>query len=162
MRSIFVKPRWNWLATGLAGGAAGTTALNAATYLDMAARGRPSSNTPEQTIEKLAHKTGLAIPGQGDTRQNRLAGLGPLSGVATGLGVGVRVALARRLGLTLNPIITGVAAGAAAMAATDTSMAALGVSNPRSWSVTAWLSDAFPHLAYGVVTAAVVSHLDRR
>lgn len=47
---------------------------------------------------------------------------------------------------------TGLAAGAAAMAA-------LGVSDPRSWSATAWLSDAVPHLAYGLVTAAVIEGL---
>lgn len=33
---------------GLAAGAAGTTALNAVTYLDMALRGRPASTTPEE------------------------------------------------------------------------------------------------------------------
>ena len=58
-------------------------------------------------------------------------------------------------------MITGLTAGAAAMASSDTAMAALGVSDPRSWSATDWLSDAVPHLAYGMVTAAVVHGLGR-
>jgi len=32
-------------------------------------------------------------------------------------------------------------------------MAALGVSDPRSWGATDWASDVVPHLAYGLVTA---------
>jgi hypothetical protein len=42
---------------GLVAGAAGTTALNAITYLDMAIRGRPASDTPERTIERLSEVT---------------------------------------------------------------------------------------------------------
>jgi hypothetical protein len=57
-------------------GAAGTTALNAVTYLDMAVHGRPSSSTPEDTFEALSSKTHVPVPGEGDTRQNRLQGLG--------------------------------------------------------------------------------------
>ena len=45
---------WQALAAGTAAGAAGTTALNLVTYLDVAARGRPSSSTPEVTVEKVA------------------------------------------------------------------------------------------------------------
>ena len=37
--------------------------LNAMTYLDMAIRARPSSDTPSQAVEQLAHKTGAQIPG---------------------------------------------------------------------------------------------------
>jgi hypothetical protein len=32
-------------------------------------------------------------------------------------------------------------------------MAATGLTDPRSWSLADWLSDAVPHVAYGVVTA---------
>ncbi len=39
---------------GAAAGAAGTTALNAVAYLDMAVRGRPASSTPEDTVERLS------------------------------------------------------------------------------------------------------------
>ncbi|MEO6509564.1 MAG: hypothetical protein ABIO16_01145 [Nocardioides sp.] len=45
------------------------------------------------------------------------------------------------------------------MAATDAPMAALGVSDPRTWATADWLSDAIPHLAYGVVTTAVAAAL---
>jgi hypothetical protein len=34
-------------------------------------------------------------------------------------------------------------------------MVALGVTDPRTWPASSWLSDLLPHLAYGVVTAAV-------
>lgn len=145
---------------GLAAGAAGTTALNVVTYLDMAVRGRPTSSTPEDTVEKLAHKARIQIPGDQDTRKNRLAGLGPLTGIAAGLGVGAALGLARALGLRPNLLLAGVVAGVGAMAGTDAPMAALGVSDPRSWAAKDWLSDAVPHLAYGLVTAAVLQHLD--
>ncbi len=145
---------------GLAAGAAGTTALNVVTYLDMAVRGRPTSSTPEDTVEKLANKAGISIPGDQDTRKNRLAGLGPLTGIAAGLGVGAALSLARALGLRPNLLLAGVVAGVGAMAGTDAPMAALGVSDPRSWAAKDWLSDAVPHLAYGLVTAAVLQHLD--
>ena len=39
-----------WMLRGAAAGAAGTTALNVVTYLDMAVRGRPASSTPERTV----------------------------------------------------------------------------------------------------------------
>jgi hypothetical protein len=35
---------------GVAAGAAGTTALNAVTYLDMVLRGRGASSTPEESV----------------------------------------------------------------------------------------------------------------
>lgn len=152
---------WNGLGAGLAAGAAGTTALNALTYLDMAARGRPSSSTPQETVEKLAERTGIAVPGDQETRQNRLAGLGPLSGLAAGLGVGAALGLARALGLRPGLLVAGMAAGVGAMAASDAPMTALGVTDPRSWAARDWVSDAVPHVAYGLVTAAVVRRLDQ-
>lgn len=83
------------LLLGAAAGAAGTTALNAATYLDMAFRGRPSSTTPQDTVAKLLKNAQLRIPGDHQARQNRLAGLGPLTGLAAGVGVGAVLGLAR-------------------------------------------------------------------
>ena len=47
---------------GAAAGAAGTTALNAVTYLDMTVRGRPSSSTPEDTVEKLSAVVHVGFP----------------------------------------------------------------------------------------------------
>jgi len=141
---------------GAAAGAAGTTALNAVTYLDMAVRGRPASSTPEDTVEKLASAAGLEVPGDDESRRNRLAGLGPLTGIATGVGVGVLAGLlAPRLSL---PALAGTIA-TAAMAGANGPMTALGITDPRSWDAASWISDVVPHLAYGIVTAAVAKRL---
>jgi len=141
---------------GAAAGAAGTTALNAVTYLDMAWRGRPASSTPEDTVEKLAQTAGVEVPGDDETRKNRLAGLGPLTGIATGVGIGVLAGLlAPKLRL---PVLAGVV-GTAAMAGSNVPMTALGVTDPRSWGAAGWISDVVPHLAYGLVTAAVAKRL---
>src|SRR3954464_15373311 len=78
-----------WALRGAAAGAAASTALNAVTYLDMAVRGRGTSSTPEDTVEKLAEKAHVPIPGEGEKRQNRVQGLGSLTGLAAGVGVGV-------------------------------------------------------------------------
>lgn len=45
------------------------------------------------------------------------------------------------------------------MGGTDAPMAALGVTDPRTWAAKDWLSDAVPHLAYGLVTAATLQGL---
>jgi hypothetical protein len=146
-------------AGGAAAGAAGTTALNAVTYLDMAWRGRPASSTPEDTVEKLARTAGLEIPGDEQTRSNRLAGLGPLTGIVTGVGVGVLTGLLARRQLPL-PVLAGVV-GAAAMLGANGPMTALGITDPRRWGASGWISDVAPHVAYGVVTAAVARRLVR-
>jgi hypothetical protein len=149
------------ILAGAAAGAAGTAALDAATYLDMTVRGRGSSSTPEQTIEAVEARLPVSVPGEGETRGNRIAGLGSLSGIATGVGMGIAFGVLRRLGLRLPTPIGAVVVGLAAMAATDASMASLKVSDPRSWSATDWLSDALPHLVYGAVTYATLAALDR-
>jgi hypothetical protein len=141
------------LGRGLAAGAAGTTALNAATYADMAVRGRGGSNLPQQAVEHLAQRAGQEIPGEGEARQHRLDGLGSLSGIATGVGIGVIASVLGPIVRRLPVSISGVLLGAMAMAGTDASMTALGLTDPKSWSTTDWLSDAVPHLAYGAVTA---------
>lgn len=139
---------------GALAGAAGTTALNAATYLDMVVRGRPASDTPQQTVRVLSAKSGVGVPGDHDTRENRVAGLGPLLGILTGVSVGAAygAALSRLAGR--SPVVVGtVLVGAAAMAGSDVPMTALGLTDPTSWTAADWASDAVPHLAYGLVTA---------
>ena len=148
------------ILAGAAAGAAGTAALNAATYLDMTIRGRGASDTPQRSVEKLAGQAGMEVPGDGATRDNRLSGLGSLSGIATGVGVGAVVGVLHRLGLRPPALIGGPLVGLAAMAATDSSMASLGVSDPRTWSVADWLADLLPHLAYGLVTYATLQALE--
>jgi hypothetical protein len=147
---------------GAAAGAAGTTALNAATYLDMALRGRPASSTPQESVERLADWTGVDVPGAGEERENRLAGLGPILGLAAGVGVGAVLGLARGAGWRPKPAAGVVAAALLALVAGNGPMAALGVSDPRSWSTTDWMADLVPHAAYGIVTAAVLAALEDR
>ncbi|MET0422758.1 MAG: hypothetical protein ABW046_02715 [Actinoplanes sp.] len=149
------------LLAGAAAGAAGTAALNAATYLDMAVRGRGTSNTPEQTVEAIEDHLPVSVPGDGPTRDNRVAGLGSLTGVVTGVGIGAVFGVLRRAGVRPPAALGAALVGATAMASTDLSMAALKVSDPRTWTATDWLSDLVPHLVYGAVTYAVLQAIDR-
>jgi hypothetical protein len=75
---------WQGVIARLAAGAAGTTALNVVTYLDMAVRGRSPGSTPVDTVEKLAAKTRSSIPGDRETRQNQLSEVA-LTGPTAGL-----------------------------------------------------------------------------
>ncbi|MCM4082042.1 hypothetical protein [Paractinoplanes hotanensis] len=149
------------ILAGAAAGAAGTAALNAVTYLDMAVRGRAGSRTPEQTVEALEEHLPVSVPGEGETREHRLTGLASLSGIVTGVGLGVTFGLLRRAGVRPPAPLGAALIGVTAMASTNLSMAALEVSDPRTWSATDWLADAVPHLLYGVVTDAVLRSLHR-
>lgn len=150
------------LLIGAAAGAAGTTALNAVTYLDMAVRGRPASSTPEDTVEKLSEKTHVPIPGDEVTRANRVAGLGPLTGLVAGVVIGAGLGLVRSAGWRPGPVVSGLAATVGALIGSNGPMTVLGVTDPRTWTVTDWVSDVIPHLAYGAVTAWVLEGLDHR
>jgi hypothetical protein len=145
---------------GAAAGAAGTTALNAVTYVDMALRGRPSSSTPEKTVESLSDKTGIPIPGEGDAEQNRVSGLGPLTGLLAGVGTGALLGLARAAGWRPGLAGSTAAATACALVGTNGPMTVLGVTDPRTWPAKSWVVDIVPHVAYGAVTAAVLERLD--
>jgi hypothetical protein len=147
------------LLAGAAAGAAGTTALNAVTYLDMVVRGRPTSSTPEDTVEKLADVVGVQIPGDKEQRANRIAGLGPLTGLAAGIGTGALFGLARSVGWRPGAAVSALAAAAGAMVAGNGPMTALGVTDLRTWAAADWISDVAPHLAYGVVTDWVLRQM---
>ena len=140
-----------WALRGAAAGAAGTTALNAVTYLDMTVRGRASSSTPERTVEALAAKAHLSIPGDEEKRSNRVQGLGPLTGLVAGIGVGALVGLARAAGFRSRPLVGTALTTVGVLIATNGPMTALGITDPRTWSTTDWVSDIVPHLAYGAV-----------
>jgi hypothetical protein len=146
---------------GAAAGAAGTTALNAVTYLDMAIRGRPASSAPEDAVQTISDKLGVGVPGDQGTRQNRLSGLGALLGIATGVGVGVVFGAVRAAGWRPPLGRSAALVGLAAMAGSNTPMALLGMTDVRTWSAADWLSDVVPHLAFGLVTAATAQALDR-
>jgi hypothetical protein len=147
---------------GLAAGAAGTTVLNLVTYLDRAVRGRPASTTPEETVRKFEDVAHVALATEEDKAGNRRSGIGALLGIAAGLGSGLGYALARPRLRRIPLPVAGLGAGLVANAATVAPMAAAGVSDPRKWPASSWLSDVVPHLAYGLATAAVFDLLDRR
>jgi hypothetical protein len=137
-------------------------ALDAVTYLDMAVRGRPASSTPQDSAERLAGIAGLEIPGDEETRRNRLNGIGPLLGTGTGVGIGVLLGLLRAVRLRPRGPLGAVLAGGAVMAATDGAMTALGVTDPKQWDASSWLSDVIPHLVYGAVVVVALEALDPR
>jgi len=144
-------------ARGGLAGAAGTAALNVVTYLDMALRGRPAGTVPARTVDALADALGRPVPGSGTERDSRRTALGALAGAASGLTVGVLASAARSAGLRLPGPIGAVATGAVSLAATDLPVAALGVSDPRSWSAADWTADVVPHLAYGAAVQTVLA-----
>jgi hypothetical protein len=141
---------------GLIAGVAGTSALNITTYLDMAVRARPASTTPEQSVQRLADLIGLDL-GEGEKAEHRKAGLGPLLGYATGLGIAVCYGLLARRRLP-GPV-AALALTALAMIGSNTSMTLLGITDPRRWTAADWAADLVPHLAYGAVAAAVYDQL---
>lgn len=152
------------LLRGLAAGAAGTTALNAVTYLDMVLRGRPASSTPEETVrsaERIAN-TSLGTEVAQSAGENRRTGIGALLGIGSGLGAGLMHGIVRhRLPHASGPLLAlGTAAAANAMSVVP--MTALGVTQPRSWPASSWASDLIPHLVFGIVTAATYDLLSPR
>jgi hypothetical protein len=149
-----------WVLRGAAAGAAGTTALNAVTYLDMTVRGRASSSTPERTVEALAEQVHVAVPGQDETRQNRLQGLGALTGIAAGIGIGVLAGLARAAGLRSQPLVGTALTTVGVLIGTNGPMTVLGITDPRTWSATDWVSDVVPHLAYAAVVQTAMDAFD--
>ena len=150
-----------WALRGAAAGAAGTTALNTVTYLDMAVRGRAASSTPELTVEKLADTAHVPIPGEGDKRENRVQALGALTGLVAGIGFGTFVGLVRAAGFRTSPLVGTALTTAGVLVATNGPMTALAITDPRTWSATDWLSDLVPHLVYGVVVRTTMDAFER-
>jgi len=148
------------LAAGIAAGAVGTVALNAATYLDMLVRGRPASTLPADAADTLADAAGADL-GDAETAPNRGEALGALLGIATGLTVGAVFGVVQRRARLPYPL-AALGLGAAAMAGSDLPMTALGLTDPRDWDGTSWAADALPHLAYGAAAAATYALIDSR
>ncbi|WP_067479000.1 hypothetical protein [Actinomadura hibisca] len=144
------------LVNGLIAGAAGTGALNIASYLDMALRGRGASGTPEESVQKLADVAHVDL-GEGERADHRKQALGALLGYATGMGVAVCFA---PLAARKPPWPVGaLALGALAMVGSNAPMTVLGITDPRTWSASGWISDMVPHLAYGIVGYTAFRHL---
>jgi uncharacterized membrane protein len=146
---------------GAAAGAAGTTALNATTYLDVAVRGRRPSDAPGRLAAALTDAAGLPVPGGRHERARRLDALGILAGTATGAGLGGLAGALRAAGVRLPTVIGGPLLGLAAMAAGDGPLAVFRISDPRGWTVADWVADAVPHLVYGVTTHATLVAVSR-
>jgi hypothetical protein len=144
------------LVRGLLAGAAGTTALDAVTYLDMAIRGRPASETPQQTVQRLADLLGVRL-GEGKRAENRRAGIGALLGYAVGAGTAAVYGVVTRG--RLSPRAGAVVLSAMALVAANGPMVVLGVTDPRQWTAADWAADIVPHLAYGVVAAETFHRL---
>jgi len=149
---------------GLLAGAAGTVALNIATYADMALRGRSSSNGPSKMMSALASMVHVPLSSQGvgaqdQTAQNRESGLGALLGYINGLGMGVVYSLLRSPGDEVSLPLASTLVGLAAMAASDVPLVMLKVSDPKTWGASGWLSDLIPHLIYGFVTVGAYEAL---
>ena len=93
-------------------------------------------------------------------RANRVQGLGPLTGLAAGVGIGVLAGLARAAGYRSAPPIGALLTVLGALA--NGPMTVLGITDPRTWSRTDWISDLVPHAAYGVVVTATMDAFERR
>lgn len=149
----------NTLLQGVIAGAAGTAALNVATYGDMALRGRGSSSMPAEVVRRVAERAGasaLATPidrAPGPIKHRQTA-LGALSGYAVGIGIGALYGALRPVTRFVPAACAGFALGVLAMAASDVPAGTLRATDLRTWGVTGWLSDAIPHVVYGMVTAA--------
>jgi hypothetical protein len=150
------------LRRGLIAGAVGTTVLNAVSWIDMAIRGRPSSDMPQRTVEAGLDALGLEVPGPKGQRQHRSEAFGALAGIGAGLGVAVAASSARALGVRLPGPLGATATGLGAMAVTDLSAQGLGTTDLGSWAPGDWASDLVPHLAYGFTTSAVLRGLEKR
>ncbi len=140
------------LGHGLASGAAGSAALNIATYLDIAARGRAPSEVPAHDVEQLADLGEVSLGDSQKSAAHRKSALGALMGYVSGLGVGAVYAIVRPHARSLPLPLAAVLVGAAAMAGTDGASTALGVVEPRKWSAKSWTVDLASHLAYGPTT----------
>lgn len=146
----------HFVTKGLIAGATGTSALNIASYLDMAVRARAASSTPEQAVQRLAEEVHVDL-GEDERARNRRESLGALLGYCTGLGVAVCYGpLAERRPSWPVGVLT---LSALAMAGSNGPLTLLGVTDPRRWQVSGWISDLIPHLAYGVATYAAYQRL---
>jgi hypothetical protein len=149
------------LPAALVAGAAGTLAIDAVTYADMALRGRPASPIPGRAVDALAARYGLRL-GRRATAKHRREALAALLGHATGIGAALTLPLAEPLVRRLPPAAASVALGLGSMAASDLSTIRMGLTDPRTWGVAGWAEDVVPHVVFGTVTVAVYRALRSR
>ncbi|MBV8638687.1 MAG: hypothetical protein JO322_11455 [Candidatus Eremiobacteraeota bacterium] len=135
---------------GAIAGAVGTMALDITGYTDMAVRGRSASGLPAEVIKRFSQRAGIPIE-----NDNRASAVGAIGGYMIGVAIGALYGAVRSRVPRAPLILSTIALGAAAMAAADLPATRIGATDPRTWGITGWLSDIFPHAAYGLVTAAV-------
>jgi hypothetical protein len=164
VRSRPTSVTWR-LIDGVIAGAAGTCTINLLTYLDMAARGRPSSDVPAKTAARLGEVLGIWRTGEGehveadDRTKDREQGIGALLGFVDGIMLGAVYAL---VAPPWPRPVAAVTLGLVAMGASDAVSAMLGVTHPTQWSARDWLADALPHLGYGLVAAYTFDRVTTR
>ena len=146
------------IGLGLVAGAAGTLALDIATHLDMMVRGRAASNVPSKLAGEFMGSVGLSL-GSGKAGENRKSALGALFGYKVGVGMGVGYAVMRPRMENLPMPVTATLVGLSAMALSDATAVAYGVTDPADWGVMGWVTDIIFHLGYGYVTVAVYEAL---
>ncbi len=117
-------------------------------------------------IDKVTKQLHLPLSSQGvgaqdQTAQNRESGLGALLGYVNGLGTGVLYGLIRSRFDSIPAPLAAPLVSLTAMAASDIPLVSLHVTNPKTWGLSGWLSDAIPHLIYGIVTVATYEAITR-
>ncbi|WP_019356657.1 hypothetical protein [Streptomyces sp. AA1529] len=148
------------IARGCAAGAVGTTALDAVTCADMALRGRSAGTIPAALVDEIGATIGRPVAGDAG-RDNRLSGLGALSGIPAGTPTGALGSPARGVGIRPPAWGGGLLAGAPAMAAADLPPACLGIGDPRTGSARDSAAEAIPHLIHGLTTCGVLDPRER-
>ena len=148
------------LARGLAAGATGTIALELTTYLDILIRGRPPSDQPQRLGAALAGRLGVAA-GDDEAARSRRSGLGSATGYIDGLTLPMLYAVvAPRRDRPVRTVALLLSAGA--MIGSNGPAVALGLTDPRDWSLDDWVTDVVPHLIYGFVAATMYELLITR
>jgi len=142
------------LARGLAAGAAGTAALNAVSYADMAVRARPASKVPRKVVKEIARRAGVH-----NLEQPRVQGLSMLLGYADGFGTGVLFGALRPRMREVPWYVAGAALGAFTLVLSEGTATAMGKTDPRRWGLSGWLMDLVPRTLYGCVTCLVYDAL---
>ena len=155
-RQATPSPRTTSAFLGGVAGAVGVTALNAISYLDVSVRGRAFSDAPAKLVERIVERLAIPLAKDPARGQRQMAGIGPLLGIATGIAVGAASGLVRAQLARPPFVFASMAIGATAMLCSDAPLAAMGVSDPRGWSLTDWLSDVVPHLAFGAAVEATL------
>jgi hypothetical protein len=149
-------------ATGALSGAIGTLALDAATYADIAVRGRAPSSVPADTVGATVAHVGLSLGDDDETAAHRRTGIGALLGYGTGIAIGTLYGTIRPAARRFRLPVAGLTLGATAMIAANAGAVMAGTTDPRQWSVEEWLDDIVPHLCFGLAAVGAFDVLDRR